>query len=72
MRVTMDILRLAGDKGLQLIMADITRKDSLDKKEEKVISSGELFGDKKQVWIRHGETLYRLLITRQGKLILNK
>ncbi len=68
----MDILRLAGKSGLEFIMADITRTGFFDKKEEKVISSGELFGDKKQVWIRHGEILYRLLITRQGKLILNK
>ena len=38
----------------------------------KVLSSEELFGGSKEVHIRHGETVYRLLITRQGKLILNK
>ena len=35
-------------------------------------SSEELFRGEKQVLIRHGDTLYRLIVTRQGKLILNK
>ena len=34
--------------------------------------SEELFRDQREVLIRHGEELYRLRITRQGKLILNK
>ncbi|MBI3251995.1 MAG: hemin uptake protein HemP [Candidatus Omnitrophica bacterium] len=44
----------------------------MDKKDEKVFSTEELFGKEKQILIRHGEALYRLLITRQGKLVLNK
>ncbi len=39
---------------------------------EKVLSSEDLFGEEKQVFIKHKESVYRLLITRQGKLILNK
>lgn len=34
--------------------------------------SREIFGGKKLVMIKHNEILYRLMITRQGKLILTK
>jgi hemin uptake protein HemP len=34
--------------------------------------SAELFNGRREVLIRHGGALYRLKITRQGKLILNK
>lgn len=37
-----------------------------------VISSETIFNGKKEVVIIHGETSYRLLITKAGKLILNK
>lgn len=36
------------------------------------IESENLFGDSKEIFIRHGEELYRLTITRNGKLILQK
>jgi hemin uptake protein HemP len=36
------------------------------------ISSRELFGHEKIVMIEHEGAVYRLLRTRQGKLILNK
>ena len=36
------------------------------------IESANLFGDSKEVFIRHGEEMYRLTITRNGKLILQK
>ena len=36
------------------------------------IDSRVLFGDKSEVLIRHGEQIYRLRITKQGKLLLNK
>ena len=42
------------------------------KKERKALRSQELFGDEKLVLIEHENTVYRLMITRQGKLILNK
>jgi len=38
----------------------------------KVYSSEELFGTENKIFIKHGEILYRLLVTRQGKLVLNK
>ena len=37
-----------------------------------VINSYSLFSGRREVRIRHRGTLYRLLITRNGKLILNK
>ena len=39
---------------------------------KKELDSKELLGDQKEVLIRHGEAVYRLLVTKQGKLILNK
>ncbi|MBN9046507.1 MAG: hemin uptake protein HemP [Rhizobiales bacterium] len=38
----------------------------------KTYGSRELFGTCREVGIEHGGSLYRLKITRQGKLILNK
>ena len=40
--------------------------------DRRVWSTDELLGDKREVLIRHGEDLYRLRITRHGKLILYK
>ena len=50
----------------------------MDEKQEpkkpasKMLRSQELFGDEKLVLIEHQNAVYRLMITRQGKLILNK
>lgn len=38
----------------------------------KTYGSRELFNGSREVGIEHGGSLYRLKITRQGKLILNK
>ena len=40
--------------------------------EKKVWRSREIFGDGKLVFIEHEDATYRLMITKQGKLILNK
>ncbi len=40
--------------------------------EQPCISCAELFGERKEVLIEHGTELYRLRITRNGKLILTK
>lgn len=36
------------------------------------IESEDLFGAAREIFIRHGEELYRLTITRNDKLILQK
>ena len=36
------------------------------------IESRNLFSESKEIFIRHGEKMYRLTITRNGKLILQK
>lgn len=36
------------------------------------IDSGDLFGDSREIFIRHGDEMYRLTITRNDKLILQK
>jgi len=36
------------------------------------IASTELLRGEKEIWIRHGEEIYRLRLTRSGKLILQK
>ncbi len=38
----------------------------------RVIDSTDLFRGEKMVLIQHHGDLYRLIVTRQGKLILNK
>jgi hemin uptake protein HemP len=38
----------------------------------RIVESGEVFRGQSEVMIRHEGTIYRLKITRQGKLILNK
>ncbi len=40
--------------------------------EGQMIDSRTIFGQGKEVVIRHGDQTYRLRITRHGKLILNK
>jgi hemin uptake protein HemP len=37
-----------------------------------VVDSDSLFGGRNEVIVRHGELLYRLRITRNGKLVMNK
>ncbi|MBM4164599.1 MAG: hemin uptake protein HemP [Lentisphaerae bacterium] len=37
-----------------------------------VIDSRHLFAHRKEVTIRHGGADYRILVTRNGKLIINK
>lgn len=39
---------------------------------DRTISSIDLFSGCREIGIEHGGSLYRLKITRQGKLILNK
>lgn len=39
---------------------------------QRVIESTQLFDGDSEICIRHDGALYRLKITRQGKLILNK
>lgn len=43
-----------------------------DRSAERIIESRELFGERKEVAIEHDGAIYRLKITKQGKLILNK
>ncbi|MBO6726370.1 MAG: hemin uptake protein HemP [Rhizobiaceae bacterium] len=38
----------------------------------RTLSSRNLFEGRREIAIEHGESVYRLKITRQGKLILNK
>lgn len=38
----------------------------------RVIPSGELFDGSQEIQIEHGRMIYRLLITKSGKLVLNK
>ena len=40
--------------------------------DDRVIDSRDLFGERREIVIEHDGSLYRLKITRQGKLILNK
>ncbi|WP_104668024.1 hemin uptake protein HemP [Ensifer adhaerens] len=39
---------------------------------QRIIESRELFGTENEILISHDGAIYRMKITRQGKLILNK
>lgn len=41
-------------------------------KAPRVLDSASVLGPRGEVWIRHGEQLYRLRVTSLGKLILTK
>lgn len=50
-------------------------KETLKKEmpeERRVLTSEEIFQGKREIIIVHGESRYRLQITKAGKLILNK
>ncbi|MFA5293174.1 MAG: hemin uptake protein HemP [Phycisphaerae bacterium] len=38
----------------------------------RLFDSNSLFGDDNEIMIRHDSSIYRLRITRNGKLIMNK
>ena len=50
----------------------MNEKQESKKHAPKIMRSKDLFGDEKVVLIEHESAVYRLMITRQGKLILNK
>ena len=37
-----------------------------------VVSSAEILRGKTEIWIEHGSEMYRLRLTRAGKLLLSK
>lgn len=37
-----------------------------------VVNSRDLLGGRREIQIQHGEEVYRLRVTRNGRLILNK
>ncbi len=45
---------------------------NLDSKRKRIIHSTELFRGCREVIIEHANDFYRLLVTKTGKLILNK
>jgi len=47
-------------------------RDARSDGSERIVDTQELFGDAREVQIRHNDSVYRLRITRFGKLILNK
>ncbi len=67
-------IRLAGPEGVHFLAKAMLAERATQAPVEspKTIASEELFGKCRQVFIKHGDGLYRLLITRTGKLILNK
>jgi hemin uptake protein HemP len=48
------------------------RSEGAPREAPRVIESASLFGDEREVGIRHRGEVYRLRVTRNGKLILNK
>lgn len=57
---------------MMLIEKNSNESDAGFESAERAVSSEQLFGASKVVKIEHGSSVYRLIRTRQGKLILNK
>lgn len=53
-------------------MNESKKENSKPLSSERVIDAQDLFGKDKVVIIQYANQRYRLMITRQGKLILNK
>ncbi|MEM6329018.1 MAG: hemin uptake protein HemP [Planctomycetota bacterium] len=51
---------------------EATQRDAAAAPPARVLDSSELFSGQKTVLIRHHEEFYRLLLTKNGKLILQK
>ncbi len=51
---------------------DVRHSQSSVKRTVREIASSELLGGDTELVIRHGDELYRLKLTRNGKLILQK
>lgn len=45
---------------------------SVNDPERLVISSAEVLRGRSEIWIEHGTEMYRLRLTRAGKLLLSK
>ncbi|MEM8650389.1 MAG: hemin uptake protein HemP [Pseudomonadota bacterium] len=54
------------------VPSDIKSMETPSKKVVPNFVSEQLFGDSKEITIEHENSTYRLRITKQGKLILNK
>lgn len=52
--------------------ADAFRPQPIEAQPVRTLDSGSLFNGTREIGIEHHGALYRLKITRQGKLILNK
>ena len=75
-------MELFRERGVWCIMKDenpastvVTgnKKDgNLSKGRDEVLSTESLFGDRNEILLSHANSLYRLKITKHGKLILNK
>ncbi len=65
--MVMDVSHEAGD-----VLRAFRRRETGAEAGPTWIDSRVLFGGKSEVLIRHGEQIYRLRITKQGKLLLNK
>ena len=68
----MDIIRFAGTEGTKVLARMIKGEAEAESVETKIYSSEEFFHGAKMILIKHGEMFYRLMITKQGKLILTK
>lgn len=52
--------------------ADAPRQASKKMANVRMVRSDELFQGKRELWITHGDEVYRLIVTRHKKLILQK
>ena len=68
----LESVKIAKSKTLFLKMSAEKPELNLDSKKKRIIHSTELFQGCREVIIEHANDFYRLLVTKAGKLILNK
>lgn len=62
----------AGYGGFKKLNLDLAQQNEKETLKPRVIPSDQLFNGSQEILIEHGRVTYRLLITKAGKLILNK
>ena len=60
------------EKREEMKTVELAMRSAPPKEEAPVLESNALFGENREIAIRHEGQVYRLRITRYGKLVLNK
>jgi len=51
---------------------ELNSDERADERRPRIVSSEELLQGRRELWIEHGDEMYRLRLTKSGKLYLTK